>query len=271
MVDVRFIISERPLWSSQGSVDTLLRALRIGFKGLWADASKVAMASRPIVERVDVIGHVCDRQFTVLVDPLLDPLLLQTRKEGFSHRIVPTISPSAHARLEAIRSTEASPVIATVLASLVRMDHSSSRTSASHSHHHSIQNEFPPQTRSRGPAHDQSGKQIHYDREIHPALPRANVSNISDPDLIWPDDVKVSLDQVRCDHSRLPGGVPTSSVAVKCLDLVYPHQARDPMFAACFTGLAQIEEDPRRPVDTMAGRVRRSDQPQESRVLLRPL
>jgi hypothetical protein len=54
-------------------------------------ADDVAMASDAIVERVDVVGHICNCQIPVLVDPLLDPLLLQTCKEGFSDCVVPAI------------------------------------------------------------------------------------------------------------------------------------------------------------------------------------
>lgn len=39
--------------------------------------AEVAMAARAIVERVDVIGYVLDRERAVLVDVLLNPLLLQ--------------------------------------------------------------------------------------------------------------------------------------------------------------------------------------------------
>jgi hypothetical protein len=68
-------------WSSQDSVDTRLCAFRTSFESFWTDAPDVSMASRPIVERFNVVGHVCGRELPVLVDPFLDSLFLQTRKE----------------------------------------------------------------------------------------------------------------------------------------------------------------------------------------------
>lgn len=73
------------------------------------------MAPGRIVECLDVVGHVCSRQLSGLVDAFFDTLLLQTCEEGFSDRVVPAVSFSAHARLESIRSTEAPPVIAAIL------------------------------------------------------------------------------------------------------------------------------------------------------------
>lgn len=143
------------MWSSQDSVDTPLCVLRTGFERFWTDASQVAMASDRIVERSDVIGHVRSCQLSVLVDPPFDPLFLQARKEGFSDCVVPAVSASAHAGLKSIRSAEASPVIATILASLIRVDHSVSRTPAPHSHHYGIQHELPAQARPCGPTNDQ--------------------------------------------------------------------------------------------------------------------
>src|SRR5689334_6461391 len=92
-------------WSSQDSVDTCLAALCIGLKGLWASAPQVAVTSDSIVKRLDVIGHVGNSQFSVLVDPLLDSFLFQTSKERLRDGIVPAVPSSAHAGLEAVCST----------------------------------------------------------------------------------------------------------------------------------------------------------------------
>jgi len=204
-------------------VDTPLLASRIGFKDFWTDASYVAMASRAIVEGFNVVGHICFRQVSCFVDPLLDPLLLQARKEGFSDRIVPAVTSPAHARLKTIRSAEASLVIAAVLASLVGVDHGAFRTPAPYCHHDGIQDELAAQTRAGGPAHNQPAEQIHDDRQIEPTLPGPNVRDISDPDLVRADDVEVSLDQVRRDDSGFASGVVASSVAMESPDVVCSH------------------------------------------------
>lgn len=48
----------------------------------------MAVASRLIVERFDVVRNVCDGNFPVLVDSLFDALFLQTAEERFGERIV---------------------------------------------------------------------------------------------------------------------------------------------------------------------------------------
>jgi len=47
------------------------------FELLWAEPSEMTMSSGAIVEDIDVVGYISDRQLSVLVDLLLDPLLLQ--------------------------------------------------------------------------------------------------------------------------------------------------------------------------------------------------
>ena len=82
----------------------------------------MAVASRLIVERFDVVRNIASGNFSVLVDPLLDALLLQTAEERFGDRIVPTVSPPAHAWFETVRAAEAPPIITPVLRTLVRVN-----------------------------------------------------------------------------------------------------------------------------------------------------
>jgi hypothetical protein len=79
----------------------------------------MAVSSRLIVERFDVVRNVCGSNFSVLVDSLFDALFLQTAEEGFCDRIIPAISPPAHARFETVRLAEAPPIITSVLRALV--------------------------------------------------------------------------------------------------------------------------------------------------------
>lgn len=86
-------------WSSQDSVDTLSPRLVSRFELLGAHAAEMTMATRAIVERLDIVGHVSDRKCPGLIDLLLDPLLLQAAEELLGHGIVPAIHFTAHARL----------------------------------------------------------------------------------------------------------------------------------------------------------------------------
>jgi hypothetical protein len=61
------------------------------FELLGTQASEMAVATHSIVEGVDVIGQVGDRQRSVFVDQFLDPLFLQAAEEGLGDGVVPAI------------------------------------------------------------------------------------------------------------------------------------------------------------------------------------
>jgi tetratricopeptide (TPR) repeat protein len=69
------------LWSSQDSVETRSARLVSRFELLGAQPAEMTVAPRSIVEGIDVVGHVGDRQLSVLVDLFLDPLFLQAAEE----------------------------------------------------------------------------------------------------------------------------------------------------------------------------------------------
>ena len=72
-----------PVWSSQDSVEMLIRSFLSCFKLLWAETTQMVVTTGAIVERIDVVGDVFRRQLAVVVDVLLDPLFLQAAKERF--------------------------------------------------------------------------------------------------------------------------------------------------------------------------------------------
>ena len=53
------------------------------------------MPTFSIVERIDVIGDVFNRQLAILVDLLLDAFLLQAAEEGLGNRAVPAVASTA--------------------------------------------------------------------------------------------------------------------------------------------------------------------------------
>ena len=75
----------------------------------------MAVASRWVVERFNVIRNVGNGNFPILVDSLFDALFLQTAEEEFGDRVVPAISLPAHTRFETVRFAEASPIVTSVL------------------------------------------------------------------------------------------------------------------------------------------------------------
>ena len=56
----------------------------------------MAVAPRLIVKRFDVVRNIASGNFSVLVDPLLDALLLQTAEERFGDRIDAPMSRSGY-------------------------------------------------------------------------------------------------------------------------------------------------------------------------------
>jgi len=52
-----------------------------GLELLGAQPAEMTVAARPIVERLDIVGHLRDRQLPVLVDQFLDPFLLQAAEK----------------------------------------------------------------------------------------------------------------------------------------------------------------------------------------------
>ena len=96
-----------------------LASLTGNLEGCRTDAAQVTVPSGRIVECLYVIRDrgVGDR--AILVDLLLDVLLLQAAEEGLSHGVIPAIASTTHAGDQPIGSTEALPVIASVLRPLI--------------------------------------------------------------------------------------------------------------------------------------------------------
>ena len=81
----------------------------------------MAVAPGSIVKDFNVIEDIGPSQIPGFIDALADPLLFQTAEERFSDSIIPAVATSAHTRFKIVGLAEAPPVIATILATLVRM------------------------------------------------------------------------------------------------------------------------------------------------------
>jgi hypothetical protein len=92
------------------------------FDLLRTEPSEVAVTSRSIVEGIDVVSHIGDRELSVLVDLLLDSFLLQAAEEGLGNGIVPAIALPAHTRFEMIRAAEPTPRVAAELGALIGVE-----------------------------------------------------------------------------------------------------------------------------------------------------
>lgn len=114
-------VDTAPLWSDC-----------FGLKGVRAHVDQVAMATHRFLERVDVVGNVCQLGFSGLVDLLLDPLLLQPADEWLGYGVVQTACFAAHAGYQVNGLADPTPVIAAGLGALIGMDNGVSGSSAFH-------------------------------------------------------------------------------------------------------------------------------------------
>ena len=137
-------------------METLPAGLMGRFELLWTEPSEVAVTSRSIVEGIDVVSHIGDRELSILVDLLFDSFLLQAAEEGLGDGIVPAIALAAHTRLETIRTAESTPRVAAELGSLIGVNQRASWSPATHRHQQRIENELAMNGGLSGPAYDQA-------------------------------------------------------------------------------------------------------------------
>src|SRR5579872_4694544 len=111
----------------------------------------MAVATRSIVEALDVISHFGDRQRSILVDLFLDSLFLQAAEERLGHSIVPAVAFVAHTRLEVIRAVESPPCVAAELGSLIGMNQRAARSATANRHQRRVKHELTMNGRLGGP------------------------------------------------------------------------------------------------------------------------
>src|SRR5262249_38506956 len=117
---------------------------------------------------------------------------------------------------------------------------------------HGIQHELATERRCDSPANDFAREEIHDYGQIEPALPSANVSNVRHPDLVRPDDIEVTLDQVWHRRRGLRRGLISRPIAMKRPNAVLPHESLDAVPTAGFSCFPQIKKNAARSVYAMA-------------------
>ena len=70
------------------------------------------MPSGLIAERLDIVEDIGPRQVADFVDRIVDSALLQAIEEGFDHRVVPTVTTVARARLQVVQAPPSSSAMA---------------------------------------------------------------------------------------------------------------------------------------------------------------
>src|ERR1700733_1465609 len=140
------------------------------------------------------------------------------------------------------------------------MDDGLFRSPPSNCHQNGI--EYEPSANRRGncPTDDLPREEIHDDSQVQPAFPGPYVGNIGNPSLIRPTDIELSLQNIWSEFRRLCTGLRLATVSSHGSDLVYAHQPRDAMLAACLSGFTQVEEHSWRTINAVAGIERRADE-----------
>ena len=122
-------------WSSQDFVETSSRGFCVASNCSGTEPAEVTVTAGSIVERLDVVGQFGDRELSVLVDVLLDPVFLEATEKGLRDGHCPSNCLSgSYSRLEMIRAAEAPPGVAAVLRALDGMNQGAARASSSHRH-----------------------------------------------------------------------------------------------------------------------------------------
>src|SRR5262245_27370960 len=115
----------------------------------------MTVAARSIVEGIDVVSQVGDRQFPIPIDLSLDSLFLQAAEKGLSDGIVPGVGFPAHARLKVIRAAESPPRVAAILRALIGMNQRAPRATAANGHQGGIHYQLAVNGRPGRPSNDQ--------------------------------------------------------------------------------------------------------------------
>src|SRR5450631_1095364 len=170
------------------------------------------MPSGGIVERIDVFRDPGASDRAILVDPFFYVLLLQTAEERFRNGIVPTISSTAHAQDQSIRSTEALPIVASVLRPLIRVDDDLLRTAPPNCHQNGVKHKASADGRCDCPTNDLSREQIQDHRQVQPAFPGPYIGNVGNPSLVWLADVELTLQNIWNELRRLGAGLRLSTI-----------------------------------------------------------
>ena len=146
------------------------------------------------------------------------------------------------------------------------MNHRTNGFAAQPGHVQSIGDQLGAQMIGDRPAHHPAGEHIEDDRGIHPALTRAVLGDVGDPEPVRALGTKLTVDQIRPRRRCRPGPAPAATVHT--LEPDQFHAAPDP-FAADPPSLpvAQLGVDPTDSVGLARGGVDRGDGVGQLRVI----
>ena len=135
-------------------MDTLAPRFPDRFELLRPQPVEMPMLAGRSIEHFDVVGHIDQRQLTVLVDALLDLLVLQTAED---HDGISSAAPfPAHTRFKMIRATEAPAGLACILRALVRVNQRAAWPRSADGGEQCIEHEIAVDSPICGPGHNRA-------------------------------------------------------------------------------------------------------------------
>ena len=178
---------ERP---SPDSVDMeLCRGRHLRAKQLLADLRAEigygGVTPASVVERLDVIEHVCPRLGAGVIPALVDQFALQRAEEAFHRGIVVPASSRVHTGTEAVIPEQCLILSVSVLASLIRVVYEAGVGLALDKSH--LQSRYCQITRHpirHGPADDAPGVHVQDHSQVEPPFPCGDVCDVRQPLLI---------------------------------------------------------------------------------------
>src|SRR5690606_3598913 len=133
-----------------------------------------------------------------LVPRRRDPLALQAAEEPLHRRIVPAVSPSAHALLHPVAPQSLTEQAAGVLAALIRVEHHLLRSATLLvGHVERPGSQFRIRPVREGPANHAASVQIQDHSQVMPATLRPDIGDVAAPDLVGTLDSELAIEPIR--------------------------------------------------------------------------
>src|ERR687893_277419 len=226
--------------------------------------SQGGVSSPGIVEALDVLEDRTPRYVPSRPRVAVDQLPLERGNEALGHRVVVGIGHRSHRGQKTLFPEPAPELQGGVLAAPIGVVNQPSRWPASvDGHVHGIEDQFRPKVVRHGPSYDSAGVSVEHEREVEPAFPGSEVSDVRHPQAIRSLRAEVAFHQIRGRGSALgvrahsPTSLPRVTATAEQPGL--PHQPRHSFPGASNTQRPQLEVNPRRPVGLSAVCVNTND------------
>src|SRR5215208_4286330 len=237
--------------------------------------SQGGVSSPGVVEALDVLEDRTSRYVPSRPRVAVDQLPLERGNEALGHRVVVGIGHRSHRGQKTLFPEPAPELHGGVLGAPIGVVNQPRRWPASvDGHVHSIENQFRPKVVRHGPSYDSPGVSVEHEREVEPAFPGSDVSDVRDPQAIRSLRGEVAFHQIRGRESalglRAQSRTSLSPVTATAEYPGLPHQPRHSFPGASNTQRPQLEVNSRRPVGLSAVCVNTNDLLRKQGICLSP-